>query len=215
MSTHRSRSAPRSRSVLACEHRSRFIVRRPWASHYFILISLSSPTCREVKTVNAWFQNKRASCKKRNNKVASAPATAHRNHSSNNNNNTNTNQFELPSISQLIASVSAPSPPDYDDSDDDRSFDRLPPISASTQQRPPRSRSIFYAGSPQHLFETEMSMPPRKGRSRPSAVQTEQLRKLYDANPHPSKEQREDLGRQIGMWVVAFFPRAPNTTIDM
>ena len=165
--------------------------------------------------MNAWFQNKRASCKKRNNKVASAPAAAHRNHSSNNSHN-NINQFELPSISQLIASVSAPSPPDYDDSDDDRSFDRLPPISASTQQRPPRSRSIFYSGSSQHQhsFETEMSMP-RKGRSRPSAVQTEQLRKLYDANPHPSKEQREDLGRQIGMWVVAFFPRGQNTTIDM
>ena len=178
----------------------------------FILIC---PVCREVKTVNAWFQNKRASCKKRNNKANSTPAAVHPSSSAS---STNTNQFELAPISQLIASVSAPSPHDYDDSEDDHSYvDRLPPISASTQQRPPRTRSIFYSSSPQHqhLFDAEMSSMPRKGRSRPSAAQTEELRKLYDANPHPSKEEREELGRRIGMWVVAFFPRGPNTTIDM
>ena len=154
---------------------------------------LSSTTCREVKTVNAWFQNKRASCKKRHNKGA-------------NNNNISHNQFELPPISALIASVSASSPHYDDDSEDDHPFsDRLPPISTSQQQRPARSRSLFYAGNPQHqhLFDTEMSNNnPRKNRSRPSAVQTEELRKLYDANPHPSKEEREALGRRIGMYVA-------------
>ena len=87
---------------------------------------------REVKTVNAWFQNKRASCKKRNNKAAGS------------HNSAASNQFELPPISQLIASVS---PNDYDDSEDDRSFaDRLPPISSASssasQPRPPRSRPL-------------------------------------------------------------------------
>lgn len=75
--------------------------------------------------------------------------------------------------------------------------DRLPPIPHQRQQ------SAFYAGNPQHrhLFDADSNMP-RKGRARPTAAQTEELRKLYDANPHPSKEEREELGGRIGMYVL-------------
>ena len=142
----------------------------------------------ELKTVSAWFQNKRASCKKRNNKAA--------------NNTPANNHFELPPISQLIASVS---PNEYDDSEDDHPFsDRLPPISSSastsSQQRSQRSRPLFYTGTTQHqhLFDTDMNAQ-RKGRSRPTAAQTEELRKLYDETQHPTKDQREELGHRIGM----------------
>ncbi|THG95912.1 hypothetical protein EW026_g5815 [Hermanssonia centrifuga] len=145
--------------------------------------SLAERLGMEVKTVNAWFQNKRASSKKRSNKGASNA------------------QYELPSISTLLASVPPPSSQlEYDElSEDEHPFaDRLAPISSSHDH--PRAQSLFYAGNPQHrhLFENE-SNSPRKGRSRPSAAQTEELRKLYDQNHHPSKEEREELGDRIGM----------------
>ncbi|KAI0364064.1 homeobox-domain-containing protein [Pilatotrama ljubarskyi] len=141
----------------------------------------------ETKTVNSWFQNKRASSKKRH----KAPLS----------------QCELPPISALIASVSAPPAPllehhqhlDYDDYSDDESYH---PLSHQLGQGalPPQQHTLFYAGNPQHkhLFETEGSMP-RKARSRPTAAQTEELKKLYELKPHPTKEEREALGDKIGM----------------
>lgn len=143
-----------------------------------------------MKTVNAWFQNKRASTKKRSNKGGS----------SNGSSNVANAQCELPPISALIATVSAPSShAEYEESDDEQlaPFLDRPPMSSSQHSR---QQSAFYAGNPQHrhLFESE-SASARKGRSRPSVSQTEELRKLYDVNPHPSKEEREDLGVRIGM----------------
>ncbi|OBZ79671.1 hypothetical protein A0H81_01288 [Grifola frondosa] len=140
--------------------------------------------CRETKTVNSWFQNKRASSKKRH----KGPANP---------------QCELPPISALIASVPAPNAPyphlDYDDLSEDELIPRLSHSTASdhTQQQ---QQTLFYAGNPQHkhLFEADNTMP-RKARSRPSSAQTEELRKLYDITPHPSKEQREELGDKIGI----------------
>ncbi|KAL1951340.1 hypothetical protein VTO73DRAFT_489 [Trametes versicolor] len=139
----------------------------------------------ETKTVNSWFQNKRASSKKRH----KAPLT----------------QCELPPISALIASVSAPPAPlaqhqlvDYDDYSDDEHYH---PLSHQLGSRsPPPQHTLFYAGNPQHthLFEGEGSMP-RKARSRPSAAQTEELKKLYEQKAHPTKEEREALGNKIGM----------------
>ncbi|KAI0348115.1 hypothetical protein BDW22DRAFT_1404138 [Trametopsis cervina] len=173
--------------------------------------SLAEKLGMEVKTVNAWFQNKRASSKKRSNRGGS---------SNNNNSNSTSNvvsasgssrsthnnapsasaQVELPPISALIASVSAPSPhmDDYDSEDE-----HLPPFLDRAQHA--RQQSAFYAGNPQHqhMFEHESHAAAvaaaRKGRSRPSAAQTEELRKLYDMNAHPSKEEREELGVRIGM----------------
>ncbi|KAI0778788.1 hypothetical protein BD413DRAFT_601471 [Trametes elegans] len=143
----------------------------------------------ETKTVNSWFQNKRASSKKRH----KAPLT----------------QCELPPISALIASVSAPPAPhpqhqlEYDDYSEDEYHH---PLSHQPQHQlppgahPPQQHTLFYAGNPQHkhLFEAEGSMP-RKARSRPTAAQTEELKKLYEQKPHPTKEEREALGDKIGM----------------
>ncbi|KAI0714929.1 hypothetical protein C8Q76DRAFT_617935 [Earliella scabrosa] len=139
----------------------------------------------ETKTVNSWFQNKRASSKKRH----KAPLT----------------QCELPPISALIASVSAPPsthpqhPHEYDELSDDEPYLPLSAHSASSAH-PPQQHTLFYAGDPQHkhLYDSESSMP-RKARSRPSPEQTEELKKFYELKPHPTKEEREALGVKIGM----------------
>lgn len=167
---------------------------------------------REVKTVNAWFQNKRASSKKRSNRggssnnnsnnTSNAVSASGSSRSTHNNAPSASAQVELPPISALIASVSAPSPhmDDYDSEDE-----HLPPFLDRAQHA--RQQSAFYAGNPQHqhMFEHESHAAAvaaaRKGRSRPSAAQTEELRKLYDMNAHPSKEEREELGVRIGMCV--------------
>lgn len=107
---------------------------------------------------------------------------------------------ELPPISALIASVSSrpglglgppPRQPEFDEYDDEEFLHRLPP--AQQQQ-------LFYAANQQHrhIDAPEQSERP-KARSRPSAAQTEELRKVYDVNPHPSKEEREALGHKLGM----------------
>lgn len=141
------------------------------------------PTFREVKTVNAWFQNKRASTKKR--------------HKGSN------TQYELPPISALIASVSAPAVPSRHEFDELSEDDQLPPISDRSISRIPRSRqrqSAFYAGNPQHRHAVDADQSTlKKGRSRPTQAQTEELRKLYDRTPHPTREERESLGDRIGM----------------
>ncbi|KDQ63196.1 hypothetical protein JAAARDRAFT_29212 [Jaapia argillacea MUCL 33604] len=154
----------------------------------------------ETKTVNAWFQNKRASAKKRQQQQQTQSQRA-------------APPFELPPISALLAS--APSPqssapitrrrplqlaPEYDDylDDDDLPLrNQLPPIESFHHQQ-----NSFYAGTEErkHVYDTppESSMP-RKMRFRPTPQQTDELRKLYTINPHPSKEEREELGKHIGM----------------
>ncbi|KAH9949395.1 homeobox-domain-containing protein [Amylocystis lapponica] len=88
-------------------------------------------------------------------------------------------QCELPPIAALIASVSAPLPPsDFDDLSEDDHYAQKPHSALSEQNQ----QQTFYAA-----------------RSRPLPVQTDELRKAYDANQHPSKEEREELGQRIGM----------------
>ena len=41
-------------------------------------------------------------------------------------------------------------------------------------------------------------------RMRPSLSQTEELKKAYMDNPHPTKDMREALGKRIGMCVNPF-----------
>jgi len=162
--------------------------------------SLAERLGMETKTVNSWFQNKRASSKKRHKGPSTASHTGSSIGASSSNSSKNGSAIELPPISALIASVAAPPASngahplymhdDYGDySDDD--LGRL---------QNPQQQSLFYAGNPQHrhLFEADDNQP-RKGRSRPSAAQTEELRKLYEVNAHPSKEEREELGDRIGM----------------
>lgn len=69
----------------------------------------------------------------------------------------------------------------------------------------PKRQSLFFAGNAEHrhVFAEAETLPRRmRMRNRPTAEQTDELRKLYRSNPHPSKEQRENLGERIGMWVA-------------
>jgi hypothetical protein len=59
----------------------------------------------------------------------------------------------------------------------------------------------FFTGNIEHHHfgvESETSLP-RRNRLRPSPDQAEELKRLYDSNPHPSREEREELGARIGM----------------
>jgi Homeodomain len=40
---------------------------------------------------------------------------------------------------------------------------------------------------------------PRRMRVRPTAEQTDELKKLYHINPHPTTDQRQLLAERIGM----------------
>lgn len=140
---------------------------------------------RETKTVNAWFQNKRASSKKRtrgvpydsshiiSSQVTSTPSTSNstpRHHT------------------------------DFDDfHDDDYSpIDNLHSRSTSTAPDH-RPLSTFYAGNPDHTHFLVEDTMPRRMRMRPTTKQTEELRKLYIVNPHPTTDQRQLLAERIGM----------------
>lgn len=134
---------------------------------------------RETKTVNAWFQNKRASSKKRTRSVPS---------------------YDTPLIHLSSTRSDFYRPPDIDDFHDDE----FPPLdiqhSRSTSLGPSDVSSSFYTGHPDHShFYTESDSVPRRMRMRPSSEQTDELRKLYNINPHPTTEQRQALASSIGM----------------
>ncbi|KAF9567851.1 homeobox-domain-containing protein [Agrocybe pediades] len=147
----------------------------------------------ETKTVNAWFQNKRASSKKRVRGGASAnAATSYEN--------------------QVQASVPPPPPPqpsqqqnhdhhhhmDFDSFEDDYALDI--PHSRSASALPTDYPPSSYAGHPdQAHFYSESDNMPRRMRMRPSSEQTDELKKLYNINPHPTTEQRQALSASIGM----------------
>jgi hypothetical protein len=88
---------------------------------------------------------------------------------------------------------------DLDDIHDDKhSVDIHSSRSASVV--PSDYPSSFYAGhSDQAHFYTDSDSMPRKMRMRPSSEQTEELRNLYNINPHPTSEQRQALSATTGM----------------
>lgn len=43
---------------------------------------------------------------------------------------------------------------------------------------------------------------PRRMRMRPSPEQTEELRRVYNVNPHPTTDERQALAERIGMCAV-------------
>ncbi|KAF9015741.1 hypothetical protein BDQ17DRAFT_1418780 [Cyathus striatus] len=140
---------------------------------------------REPKTVNAWFQNKRASSKKR---TRGAPSDA-------------------PPINNTVPAPQAPpqntqvrsasvEPDDYQDEDYTADI-HMSHLSSSLQH----DIMSAYPGNVDHthfLMEND-AMMPRRMRMRPTVEQTDELRKLYNLNPHPTAEQRQALAEQIGM----------------
>jgi hypothetical protein len=152
---------------------------------------------RETKTVNAWFQNKRAANKKRS-RPGQSPST-----------------YDLPPISSLLSPVDSSTATPTEDSSIPQvaspSIPRtqLPSTRINHAQGSPESskqQTAFYAGNPEHdhTYESSVPVPPSRPRMRmrPSQSQTDELRKAYIIDPHPTKEQREELGRRIGMWAI-------------
>lgn len=164
---------------------------------------------RPTKTVNAWFQNRRAALRKkaeRTSRIASNPhvsLTAHPENAS------------TISVFHDRTSLSRPSSPtfyrygpaSYSEEFDDDAYstsDELPQyghlhITLSTRGSPaPSSYS-----DDRHMWQSEDGQMhgsiTRKARVRPSQQQQDELRNLYNSNPHPSKEDRERLGEKIGM----------------
>ena len=172
---------------------------------YAILVPLSFPLLydsrsirlRETKTVNAWFQNKRAANKKRS-RPGQSPST-----------------YDLPPISSLLSPVESTTATLAEDSSIPQvaspSIPRmqLPPSRINPTQGSPevsKQQTAFYAGNPEHdhTYESSVPVPPSRPRMRmrPSQSQTDELRKAYIMDPHPTKEQREELGKRIGMWAI-------------
>jgi len=132
---------------------------------------------RETKTVNAWFQNKRASTKKRSKGVALAGASQ-------------------PTNSVPVHYQPTSYPPhrpafeEYPDENYHLPYSRASP--AITADFPPFEH-------PHHMSESNVA---RYMRLRPSSDQVDQLQRLYNINPFPSTEEMEALAQRIGMWVI-------------
>jgi len=132
---------------------------------------------RETKTVNAWFQNKRASTKKRSKGVALAGASQ-------------------PTNSVPVHYQPTSYPPhrpafeDYPDENYSVPYSRASPAIAA--DFPPFEQ-------PHHMSESNVA---RYMRLRPSSDQVDQLQRLYSINPFPSNEDKEALAQRIGMWVI-------------
>lgn len=167
---------------------------------HMVLVALADRVVRrrETKTVNAWFQNKRASTKKKNKSVGAESS------------------HDLPPITSFLGSnppSTSHSPQQLDELDEFIEDDHLDnsgggpsPLVAALDD--PKRQSLFYAGNAEHRhFFAEVEQMPRRMRmrNRPSSEQTEELRKSYRANPHPTKEDREALGERIGMYVAYFY----------
>ncbi|KAG6846080.1 hypothetical protein H0H87_006444 [Tephrocybe sp. NHM501043] len=137
--------------------------------------SLADHLGMETKTVNAWFQNKRASSKKRTRAVP----------------------YNVPPVISPIAAASTSNypPREYDDIYFDDDYLPLDDYSRATSIVPPD-----YTGYPDYSqFTSETDSMPRRMRMRPSAEQADELRKLYNLTPHPTTDQRQHLAERIGM----------------
>lgn len=154
----------------------------------YIAISLGNKLLgnRETKTVNAWFQNKRASSKKRS-----------RNHLYNDSRQTRATAAPPPPS----ASSSLPHIAEFDDYQDDE----IPSLDLNQSRLVPdlarqHHHSAYISGngdSPRFVAEPEST--PRRMRALPSTEQIDELKRMYDIDPHPSTELRQALSERLGM----------------
>jgi len=138
---------------------------------------------RETKTVNAWFQNKRASSKKR----VRGGAVSH------DSRQTNKSVSSVPSTQQHIDGQGV------ERSDSDIVADDLGGSQSASSKHcsvpvttPGRQPATHHEGS---------SHDPRH---RLSEEQLEGLRKFFATNTHPTPEDRHALSASLGMWVSIF-----------
>ncbi|KAG6814008.1 hypothetical protein H0H92_004501 [Tricholoma furcatifolium] len=139
--------------------------------------SLAERLGMEIKTVNAWFQNKRASSKKRTRGVSyNVPPV-------------------IPSTTASSSNNPTRHPSEFDDYYYDDDYLPLDDVSRANSLVPPD-----YPGySDYSHFPSETDSMPRRMRMRPSIEQTDELRKLYNITPHPTSDQRQHLAERIGM----------------
>lgn len=202
------------------------------------LLSISVYIVRETKTVNAWFQNKRASTKKRN---KTSPFQVDQPEKS-------TKPSTLPSIANLLNATPQPSrshhPSRKSRQKDLHLNDHIltdPPSGPNSAQE--STESSFFAGfsgqerfilshhrgrhpefgavpqlhnsdpdrmlpdSDSRFVSENDALPSRRGRNNPARMrtspeQTEELRRAYALNDHPTSEQRQQLADRIGMYVI-------------
>ncbi|KAH7886210.1 homeodomain transcription factor [Phlebopus sp. FC_14] len=179
----------------------------------------------ETKTVNAWFQNKRASTKKRNKGAPSDPSSATSPLEPPEKNPKASPPSNLPSIANLLnttpPSLPLTQPPPSQPSrsrshatsrrskqKDLHLNDRLlaEPSTSHTQNSLPEGalESSFFAGPPeffsiQDRFINHNRARGESSRMRTSPQQAEELRRAYVTNAHPTREQRQELAERIGM----------------
>lgn len=148
-------------------------------THMSFVLSSLVRVYRESKAVNAWFANKRSASKKKI-KAPAHPFTT-----------------TAPSLSTRTARD--------DDSLIDAPYTTLIDNSRMSTPFGSQDYSPFPAFDAdhhhnRHVFDSEISTgSPRRMRIRPTPKQTEELRRLYSTNTHPSREEREALGDRIGM----------------
>lgn len=140
---------------------------------------------RDPKAVNAWFANKRSATKKKSRGLAHPYGTPPpRSHV----------DYPVPSLHHLNHAQQQ-----YEMTQDE------------SRPSTPLSSTEYQSNAPidldnRHVFDSEISTGglPRRMRIRPTPKQTEELRKLFQVNSHPSREQREQLGDRIGMCVNSY-----------
>ncbi|KAH8119997.1 hypothetical protein DFH11DRAFT_1499386 [Phellopilus nigrolimitatus] len=124
----------------------------------------------ESKAVNAWFANKRSATKKKTRGTHHPYSTP------------------PPAIAHFDD--------DYEDLSRDHSRLSTPLSTMDYQTFPAPAVDT----DNRHVFDSEISSGiPRRMRIRPTPKQTEELRRLYSLNTHPSREEREALGNRTGM----------------
>ncbi|KAF8640904.1 hypothetical protein AX17_000552 [Amanita inopinata Kibby_2008] len=151
-------------------------------------ISLAERLGMETKTVNAWFQNKRASSRKR---TRGAPHIDVHSVNKVNANSAPSSTSNLPHLAEFD---------DYHDDEtsslDSNQIHLVPDMSHQYHH----SVSHYYSENGDALqYCTETEPMPRRMRMRPTHEQTEELKNLYSINPHPTTEQRQALSERIGM----------------
>lgn len=91
--------------------------------------------------------------------------------------------------------------PEYDDyHDEDYPPPSSAPYSRASSVLPTEPPSFYYTNNMESAYLTaETDSASRRMRMRPSPEQHEELRRLYNINPHPSAEERQALADRIGM----------------
>jgi hypothetical protein len=63
-----------------------------------------------------------------------------------------------------------------------------------------------FAPSPKSASVIAREARQNKGRNRHLPHQTDALNEVFERTEHPSLEERTDLAKRLGMWVVLFLP---------